>query len=162
MSENFFFGKQNRLPASYFQIGGAPVQGLAAISANNGWTMALIGACIVMTGLATLSFIISQLHRIIEIIEKKTKPAKITAAADSSMATIEPQRADRCPLADLEATAIKYQPLTSELGESFQLAELLRIMETRNLPHPHITMRELRSSGYLVPLGEGTFRWTKT
>ncbi|MEJ2331750.1 MAG: OadG family protein [Desulfobulbaceae bacterium] len=45
--------------------------GLQAISANNGWSMAFVGALIVMCGLASLSFIISQLHKIIGLFEKK-------------------------------------------------------------------------------------------
>ncbi|MEJ2270181.1 MAG: hypothetical protein P8Y04_10475, partial [Desulfobulbaceae bacterium] len=44
--------------------------GLQAISANNGWSMAFVGALIVMCGLASLSFIISQLHKIIGLFEK--------------------------------------------------------------------------------------------
>ena len=56
--------------------------GLQAISAHNGWAMAITGSIIVMSGLSVLAFIISQLHKIIGIFEKKkekdshfTKPA---------------------------------------------------------------------------------------
>ena len=44
--------------------------GIAAITANNGWAMAFTGACIVMVGLAVLAFVISQLHKIIGLVEK--------------------------------------------------------------------------------------------
>jgi len=39
--------------------------GLQAIAAHNGWAMALAGALIVFSGLVILSFVISQLHKIL-------------------------------------------------------------------------------------------------
>ena len=44
--------------------------GLDAISATNGWSMAIAGALIVMSGLSVLSFVISQLHKIAALLEK--------------------------------------------------------------------------------------------
>ena len=44
--------------------------GLEAISAQNGWAMAIAGALIVMAGLTVLSFVISQLHKIAALLEK--------------------------------------------------------------------------------------------
>ncbi len=135
------------------------MQGLEAISANNGWAMALAGACIVMTGLATLSFIISQLHRFIALFEKADVPEKIISKVEPAPAPVEEQAAEVSLLDDLEATAREYQPLTEELGETFDLIQLHRLMEAENLPHPHITLRELRSAGYLAAMEEGTFCW---
>ena len=43
--------------------------GLEAINAHNGWAMALTGAIIVMTGRTVLSTIISQLHRIVDMMQ---------------------------------------------------------------------------------------------
>ena len=45
--------------------------GLEAISAHNGWAMAITGTIIVMCGLSALAFIISQLHKIIALFEKR-------------------------------------------------------------------------------------------
>ena len=101
--------------------------GLQAISAHNGWAMAITGSIIVMTGLAVLAFTIT--------------------AADIDV------------FADLAATARIYQPLTADLGDSFHLADLYRVFEKEQLPHPHLTISALREAKYLQSLGEGYFGW---
>ncbi len=123
--------------------------GLEAISANNGWSMAIIGTCIVMSGLAGLAFIISQLHRIIRLFEKKA----VVAAVHT-----EPP-ADIDILKDIGGAFRAYQLMTADLGESFQLARLYEAFEKKNLPHPHLTINALREAGYLLPLGGGVFSW---
>ena len=135
------------------------MQGLEAISANNGWAMALTGACIVMTGLTTLALIISQLHRIVGLLEKKDADDKPVAETAPEPETVGSLASEEDLLADLDDTAKIYQPLTGELGTSFELSQLYSLMESKKLPHPHITVRELRSAGYLVPSAEGTFAW---
>ena len=125
--------------------------GLQAISAHNGWAMAVTGAIIVICGLSALAFIISQLHKVIGLFEEKKKAAQHVA---------EPL-ADIDILNNLEGAARMYQPLTAELDDSFQLADLYRIFEQENLPHPHLTIRSLRAAEYLQPLGEGLFTWKK-
>ena len=47
--------------------------GLEAIAQNNGWTIAVTGAGIVFTGLATLSFVISQLHKLVALLDRPPK-----------------------------------------------------------------------------------------
>lgn len=134
------------------------MQGLAAISAQNGWAMAVAGACIVMTGLAVLAFIISQLHKIVNLIEKKTEeteePAPEKAVPKTESAIVAENILD-----DLAATAKICKPLTAGLGEAFELTQLYQVFEKENLPHPHITIRALRAAGYLAPAGEGSFSW---
>jgi hypothetical protein len=132
------------------------VQGLAAINAANGWAIALAGACIVMTGLASLAFIISQLHKVVALIDKKVKPdepvSEETAAIDQEVGNTD-------VLSDLAATAKLYRSLSTGLGETFELTKLYQILVKENLPHPHITIRALREAGYLAPAGEGSFSW---
>ncbi len=127
--------------------------GLKAVSAHNGWAMAAAGAIIVMCGLSVLAFIISQLHKIVGLFEEKKKGA----------APVEPPPSDTGfdILSDLAAAALRYQPLTEELGDSFPLAELYRIFEREDLPHPHLTITALREAEYLLPAGEGFFCWKK-
>ena len=132
------------------------MQGLAAINAVNGWSMALAGACIVMTGLATLAFIISQLHRIVSLIEKKPKPDE--SISEEATATSD-EAALTDILSDLAATARSYKPLSVGLGETFELTKFYQLLVKENLPHPHITIRALRDAGYLAPAGEGSFSW---
>jgi hypothetical protein len=122
--------------------------------------MALAGACIVMTGLTVLAFIISQLHKIVGMIEKR---AEKPTPAEKTESKTEPEPAlfgDRqMPLDDLEAVARICMPLSVELGETFELAALYQVFVKANLPHPHITIRALRDAGYITPAGERSFSW---
>jgi len=123
--------------------------GLQAISAHNGWAMAFTGSIIVMCGLSALAFIISQLHKIIGLFEKRKEevahPTKPVADIDI--------------LSDLAAAARMYQPLTADLGDKFHLADLYRIFEREQFPHPHLTISALREAEYLMSSGEGLFSW---
>jgi len=125
--------------------------GLEAITAQNGWAMAVTGSIIVMCGLSVLAFIISQLHKIIGVFENKKK-------ATPQIAT-QPAKLDI--LNDLAGAARLYQPLTADLGDSFPLADLYRLFERENLPHPHLTIRALRAADYLQSVGDGFFSWKK-
>ncbi len=134
------------------------MHGLAAISAHNGWAMALAGACIVITGLAVLAFIISQLHKIVNLLEKRTGKAELPTP-EKAVEKAESVSGQENILDDLATAAKLYMPLTAGLGETFELSKLYQIFEKENLPHPHITIRALRDAGYLAPAGEGSFFW---
>ena len=125
--------------------------GLEAISAHNGWAMAITGIIIVMGGLSVLAFLISQLHKVIGLFEEKKKAAHPIAEplTDSNI------------LNDLETAARTYRPLTADLGDSFHLADLYRIFEKERLPHPHLTISALRAAEYLQSSGDGLFSWKK-
>jgi hypothetical protein len=132
------------------------VVGLEAISANNGWAMAVTGAIIVMSGLSALSYIISQLHKIIGLFEKKVHPEALAVALQPSYSQLS---AEIDILNDLPSAARIYRPLTECLGEKFELSLLYKRFQDEDLPHPHITIRALRDGGLLVPAGECTFCW---
>lgn len=134
------------------------MQGFAAISANNGWAMALTGACIVMTGLSVLSFIISRLHKIVGLIEKRAEKTE-KPTPEKTVSKTESVGGEESILDDLASAAKIYMPLSAELGDTFELTKLYQIFEKANLPHPHITIRALRDAGYLTPTGEGSFSW---
>jgi hypothetical protein len=134
------------------------VQGFAAISAQNGWAMAATGAAIVIIGLAILSLIISQLHKILGFFEKGETAEPVTDEPTSAAPpAVEIGSID--PLTDLVATARQYRFLTAQLGDSFGLAQLYHALETANAPHPHITVRELKASGFLISTDKGQFSW---
>lgn len=126
------------------------------ISANNGWSMAITGAIIVILGLSLLAFIISQLHKVIMIFEKKQFGAglqkKVSLHTEQFDANMDLQK-------DLEATAKIYKVISEELGSTFELSKLYQITKRDQIPHPHITIRSLREAGFLVPVGEGRFVW---
>lgn len=136
------------------------MQGLAAITAQNGWAMAATGACIVIAGLAVLSFIISQLHKILMFFEKQEKPSELENEQTEPSSPKELKSAEINPLSDLKETAKLLRPFTVNLGETFKLAELYKALEAADIAHPHITVRELKADGYLVPGEEGLFSWS--
>lgn len=128
--------------------------GLEAITHNNGWTIAVTGACIVFSGLATLSLVISQLHKLVALLDR---PAKVTVEVVVEEA--KPRRvAPDCPN-DLEVAIRHFQPLFDELPPEFDLAELYVLAKKYHLPHPHLSIRCLRDAGRLEFLGDGTFRF---
>ena len=136
--------------------------GLEAISANNGWAMAIAGALIVISGLTVLAFVIAQLHKLIGLFEKleqKQKQKKELLKKEAKDKQKAPSL-DRC-LSNIDETADLYQPLVEQLNDSFQLRELYEISRKNNFPHPHLTIRHLRSAGILVPKGDGIFYWSK-
>ncbi len=119
------------------------------ISANNGWAMAMAGALIVMTGLSVLSFIISQLHRVVELVEKK----------EAAPQEAGPERIPEIFPDNLEQVAALYEPLVKQLPESFGLEALYALTQENNYPHPHLTIRSFRETGILISQGEGNFSW---
>ena len=134
------------------------VYGLEAINAHNGWAMAVTGAIIVMIGLSVLSFIISQLHRITDIVDNRNTRKTKTLNAQSPPAIPESQPV-LPPLSDMSGTMNHFKPLTQQIGDTFDLAALFQIFIHHDDPHPHLTIRSLREQGYLVPTGDGLFSW---
>jgi hypothetical protein len=120
--------------------------------------MALAGAIIVMSGLAVLSFVISQFPKAIAYLEKRQQrrkqlkevPAPTSISGPPGGLPLDPQK-----LTDV------YMPLAQQLGESFQLTELYRISSEHHLPHIHLSIRTLLETGLLLPKGEGIFAWKK-
>jgi Na+-transporting methylmalonyl-CoA/oxaloacetate decarboxylase gamma subunit len=146
------------LDDQFVQSGGVQLQAIDAITALNGWAMAATGATIVILGLAILAAIISQLHKIIGFFEKKENAEpKVVESNPATPPSVEPLTTDH--LSDLAATARYYRSLAPQLGDVFVLAQLYQALETADVPHPHITVRELKASGFLSPAGEGQFSW---
>ena len=132
--------------------------GLQAINAHNGWSMAIAGALIVMSGLSILSFIISQLHNVLALMEKRKKTADIDAP--SATESMPAAMADH-DLCNLEGSFSCYCDETTRLGSAFTLQDLFAVFQECDFPHPHLTIRSLKEDGYLVPAGEGMFSWKK-
>ncbi len=130
--------------------------GFEAIAHHNGWAAAATGACIVFAGLATLSLIISQLHKFIALLDRPPKSKVEVMADDKPQAPPQPQ----CPL-NLDLTVSRFEPLIDELDPEFDLADLYVLAKKYHLPHPHLSIRCLLDSGALQPLGDGIFRFAK-
>lgn len=129
--------------------------GIDAITQQNGWAMASVGAVIVLTGLTVLSLIISQLHKFVAFLEKKPEKSTIivTEESDELSDPLSPSLCSSCP----DATVELYRPLVEELDPQFKLVDLYVLAEKYHLPHPHLSIRCLRETGKLQPLGEGVF-----
>jgi len=129
--------------------------GFEAISHHNGWVAAATGACIVFSGLATLAFLISQLHKLTDLLDR---PPKVTVTvAPPEKPVVPPPPED--PL-DLERTVERYLPLIEELDAEFVLADLYVLAKRYHLPHVHLSIRTMVEAGRLEPLGEGVFRFS--
>lgn len=132
--------------------------GIAAIEQANGWAMAGAGACIVLTGLAVLSFLISMIPRLTGAFEKKEQPPqeKKVAPAPAKEAKVEvlPE--------DLDAACARYMELTEKLGDDFTLVDLHKTSRRAGLPDPHLSVNRFRQAGMLVCVGDERFAWQPT
>ena len=135
--------------------------GFEAISAQNGWAMAVAGALIVMAGLTVLSFVISQLHKVAALLEKGAEKRSQKKQAVKQAVKTEPQEAvvRKPPGFDLDEAKACLKPLAAELGEPFELTNLYELANNGELPHVHLSIRSLRESGVIVSAGEGRFVW---
>lgn len=129
--------------------------GLDAITTHNGWAMAVIGASIVFSGLIILSALISQLHKLANLIENRKKveiPGTETLPAETVAPTLSGQF-------DTDAAIVPFRAASAALSESFLLADLHQLARKMDLPHPHLTLSALRQKGELIDDGAGLFRW---
>jgi len=131
--------------------------GIENITSNNGWAMAVVGATTVFLGLAVLSFVISQIHKILELWEnrnqKQAQPAQPPKKKEPAF------REQRLPTAQ-ELCSI-YRPLVEQLKEPFQLIQLFEKTKEMDLPHAHLSIKCLQETDILVAQGDGTFIWNK-
>lgn len=135
--------------------------GFENIAMNNGWSQALVGISIVMSGLVILSLAISRIHKLVDFWERRTQGAGPGSEGAAAMAQADKVSAPRhCP-ADISETAALYQPLIDQLGPTFELKALYQRAAEFDFPHPHITIRCLREAGILTSEGEGLFRWNR-
>lgn len=137
--------------------------GFENITTSNGWAMAVVGASIVFLGLVVLSFVISQVHKILwlweqrdEFFNRKRKQAEI----EESKKIKAPVFIQRHLPTVQELTSI-YRPLVEQLKQPFDLLQLFEISNKMDLPHPHLSIKSLQEAGILVAQGDGTFTWDK-
>jgi hypothetical protein len=143
----------------YFQ-GGLKLYGFENISANNGWAMAAVGATIVFLGLVVLSLTISQLYKLLYLIENRGRIFRRRKGPDG----VAEKPAPRMPVHHMPAgadLALVYRPLAEQLEAPFQLARLYEVAQAVDLPHPHLSIQKLRDDGFLVARGDGAFIWKK-
>ena len=125
--------------------------------------MAAVGASIVFSGLVILSFVISQIHKILALWEGRgkyitqLKNLLRTRAAEKIHALAFAQR--QFPSAD--ELAGDYAPVVDQLQKPFTLSQLFEAAKKNDLPHPHLSIQRLQEAGILVSEGDGTFSWNR-
>lgn len=131
--------------------------GLENISATNGWAMAVAGWCIVLTGLAVLSFTISQLHKILALWDDRKNI--IEKFKQKGQQETSPQLPDVHFSQDVQEAMRQFKLLTNRLGEPFSLPKLVDLSEKCGLAKPYSTINTLLTSKIIVPDGKGYFKW---
>ena len=130
---------------------------LDLITAANGWSMAFTGMIIVLSGLAVLSFIISQLPKLLALMEGAGNGDLQSKTKQQNNETVKMELV----FSDIDEAVKLYEPLVNDLEQPFQLSRLYEISEQNGLPHTHLTVKMLREAGRLVPAGDGAFTWKK-
>lgn len=129
--------------------------GLAAIEQANGWAMAGAGACIVLTGLSVLSFLISMIPRLTGLFEPR-KPSSEDVPAKTE--PVEKPMPGYLP-EDIGKASAQLIEQTKDLGEKFTLIDLHKKAREIGVVDPHLTIRRFREAGILVSSGKERFAW---
>jgi hypothetical protein len=139
------------------------VYGIDNISANNGWAMAAVGSIIVFLGLVVLSFVISQIHKILKLWDKsdisKEAPSIETPAVEAPKVKGPEYKPQQLP--NVNDLIRIYRPLVEQLKEPFELKQLFEISNKMDLAHPHLSIKQLWGANVLIAQGDGTFTWNK-
>ncbi len=118
--------------------------------------MALVGALIVFTGLILLSLAVSQIHKVLQLWDKRgssLRPKK------SGGAGAGPPKITLSPEAKIAAKQVKL--LIERIGEPFSLPKLLELSQKAGLARSHGKVNELVDAGLIVPDGKGAFSWNQ-
>ena len=137
--------------------------GLEAIKAANGWAISVVGISIVFSGLVTLSIIISQLHRVLNIWENPSAIKKIFNKKTKKPGETEKQDNPDCACKSLTQSqkicAGQFAILARSMDRHFSLPELLHRAVISDLQDPYSILSVLLKSGIIVPDGRGFFIW---
>ncbi|MFH2061227.1 MAG: OadG family protein [Pseudomonadota bacterium] len=141
------------------------IYGLAAIGKSNGWAVSGVGISIVFSGLISLSFVISQLHKLLNVWEDPSKLQKMFQAKKSVFPSLEDEsvKAARAALTVSQKEVIKqYALLRLNLEDHFPLSRLLYLGIISGLKDPHENLNQLLKTKIIRPDKEGLFTWDKT
>jgi hypothetical protein len=134
--------------------------GIDNITNNNGWAMAVVGASTVFMGLVVLSFIISQIHKVLELWENRGRYFN-GGKKQAPLEKIEDPAYQEHHLPTAKELVSIYRPLVEQLKAPFQLVQLFEKTKEMDLPHPHLSIKCLQEADILVGQGDGTFTWNK-
>ena len=125
--------------------------------------MAAVGASIVFSGLVVLTFVISQIHKILQLWEDREKflnRFKKQAPVDD-IEEFDTLIYEERHLPEVDELIRTYGSLAEKLQEPFKLSELFEIANQADMPHPHLSIQRLQEAEVLIAQGDGTFIWNK-
>lgn len=135
--------------------------GIEAITKLNGWAMAFVGVSIVFTGLLLLSVTLSQLHRILDLWEKKGELyQKIVEKREEKAKSVKAYR-DLTVTEWMEDSVKQFNILVQAMDDPFALPVLLDVAQKRGLLRPHSALTEFLKIELIIPDGNGYYRWDK-
>ncbi|MBA3031105.1 MAG: hypothetical protein FP816_20145 [Desulfobacteraceae bacterium] len=131
--------------------------GLENISAHNGWAIVCVGVSIVVSGLATLSFAIAQLHKLLGLWDNRRN---LFQKFKNRKENMESQETPVLELSlDVQENIRNFKLLTAKIGDPFSLPKLIEYSEKCGLKSPLSTINTLLTAKVIVPDGNGYFKW---
>jgi Na+-transporting methylmalonyl-CoA/oxaloacetate decarboxylase gamma subunit len=134
--------------------------GLEAIIAHDGLGISVIGISIVFVSLVLLSFAVSQIHKLIELWDKKnTSYQRVKKSQQKDQKT--PSVSDLAIPQDVQKASRQFKLLIKWMGEPFPLPKLLDLSGKCGLSRPHSTINELLKCELIIPAENGYYVWNK-
>ena len=131
-----------------------------AIIAHDGLGISVIGISIVFVSLVLLSFAVSQIHKLIELWDKKnTSYQRVKKSQQKDQKT--PSVSDLAIPQDVQKASRQFKLLIEWMGEPFPLPKLLDLSEKCGLSSPHSTINEFIKCKLIIPDENGYYLWNK-
>ena len=138
------------------------MKGFEAITFFNGWRIAGTGVFIVFTALVTLSFVLSQLHKVLMIWEKKDEYIKIAMHLFDKKEKVSVRPVMRVSQSFNES-ARQFNLLIKSLKDPFfSLPRLILLAKKVDISRPHSTVNDLLEAKLIVPDDKGFYYWDHT
>ena len=133
--------------------------GFEAIIAHDGLSISVIGISIVFVSLILLSLAVSQVHKLIELWDKKNtyyqRLKKSQKKGDQKIPSDMPVPQD------VRRSSRQFKLLIEWIGEPFPLPKLLDLSEKCGLSSPHSTINEFIKCKLIIPDENGYYLWNK-
>ncbi len=137
--------------------------GIEAINANNGWAISVVGISIVFSGLVVLSFVISQLHKCLDLYENPQKIKKWFSREKQMGEEPDKQLETGVDLLVLtqeqKEISKQFSLLVRNLEDHFSLPRLLDLARISGVKNFHSNLNILLKSAIIFPDNEGFFCW---
>lgn len=134
--------------------------GFEAIIAHDGLGISVIGISIVFVSLVLLSFAVSQIHKLIELWDKKKTPYQRVKKSQQKDQKAQSVSVPTVPQ-DVQRASRQFKLLIEWIGEPFPLPKLLDLSEKCGLSRPHSTINEFIKCELIIPAENGYYVWNK-